>query len=253
MSNDIKWILCSDVHFPLHDPRKVNLFMKVLKWFKPDAVDLLGDIDNADTTSRWSDGTTKEFSPVEDEGVKATREFLMDIRKTVGPDAECHFHDGNHGWTRHEAYLDRKAPTFLGLINPDLLYEYSRAGFEWHRYDQPPVHRYGDIYCHHGESISKHAGESVRNDVSSWGVSLMRGHSHRMGTYYKTYNLTGQTLRGYEIGHLCKEDKMEYTISKDWQAGFAIAHVENGVHPHVSLIEITNDFTCYVDGKKFSA
>jgi len=251
MTNDIKWLMVSDIHFPLHDQRKVELFLKVAKWFKPDAVDLLGDIDNADSTSRWADGGTGEFKGIEDEGVKDTRDFLVDLRKTVGMDAECHFHDGNHGWTRHEQYLDRKAPTFKEFITPDLLYEYSKVGFEWHRYDEAPVHRYGDMYAHHGESVSKHSAESVRNDVLNWGCSLVRGHSHRQGSYYKTYDLTGQKLRGFEIGHLCDENKMSYTITKDWQAGFAIAHVVND-YPHFSLVEIV-DYTCVVDGKRFAA
>lgn len=251
MSADIKWMMCSDVHFPLHSKRHVSLFMKVMKSFKPHAVDLLGDIDNADTTSRWADGTSQETAPIEDEGVKDTRDFLMDIRKLVGPDTECHFHDGNHGWTRHESYLDKKAPTFLGFVTPDTLYEYSRAGFEWHRYDEPPVKRFGDMYAHHGESISKHAGESVRNDCLNWGVSLIRGHSHRIGQYNKTWDLTGQRLRGYEIGHLCDTTKMDYCIAKDWQPGFAIAHIFDD-KPHIQVIQI-HDNTCVVDGKRFAS
>ena len=60
--NDLKWLMVSDVHFPRHDPRKVELWFKVLKWLKPDAVDLLGDIDDADSTSRWADGKPLESS-----------------------------------------------------------------------------------------------------------------------------------------------------------------------------------------------
>ncbi len=251
MNNDLKWMMVSDVHFPRHDPRKVELFLKVMKWFKPDAVDLLGDIDDADSTSRWAADKPLEMSiSLEDGGVRETRQFLKDIRKIV-PNADCHFHDGNHGWTRHGEYLAKKAPQFLELVTPDTLYDYSNAGFEWHNWNEPPVQRFGDIYGHHGESISKHAGESVRNDVNNWGVSLVRGHSHRMGAYFQTYNLSGQELRGYEIGHLCDEDQMDYSIQKNWQAGFAVAHVVND-YPHMQLIQI-HDYTCVVDGKIFQA
>jgi len=253
MTNDLKWMMVSDIHFPRHDPRKVELFMKVLKWFKPDAVDLLGDIDDADSTSRWAAEYPAEFSiPVSDGGVTGTRDFLADLRRVAGPEAELHFHDGNHGWTRHGDYLAKKAPAFLEFITPDSLYEYKKHGINWHEYNEPPVKRYGDMYGHHGESISKNAGESVRNDVNNWGVSLVRGHSHRMGSYYQTYNITGQELRGYEIGHLCDEDKMDYSIQKNWQAGFAVAHVVND-YPHMQLIQITRDYVCVVDGKRFEA
>jgi hypothetical protein len=182
--------------------------------------------------------------------VEGTRKFLQDIRAIV-PKADCHFHDGNHGWTRHGDYLAKKAPAFLDVVTPDSLYEYSKVGFEWHLYQDPPVKRFGDIYAHHGESISKHSGESVRNDVNNWGVSLVRGHSHRMGAYFQTYNLSGQELRGYEIGHLCDEDQMDYSIQKNWQPGFAVAHVVND-YPHIQLIQI-HDYTCVVDGKVFTA
>lgn len=251
MTNDLKWMMVSDVHFPRHDPRKVELFLKVMKWWKPDAVDLLGDIDDADSTSRWaSDKPLEESVSIMDGGVLETREFLADIRKIV-PNADCHFHDGNHGWTRHGDYLSKKAPSFLDFVTPDSLYEYSKHGFNWHLYQEPPVKRFGDLYAHHGESISKHSGESVRNDVQNWGVSLVRGHSHRMGSYFQTYNLSGQELRGFEIGHLCDESQMDYSIQKNWQAGFAVAHVVND-YPHVQLIQITRDYTCVVDGKIFN-
>ena len=253
MTNDLKWMMVSDVHFPRHDPRKVELFLKVMKWFKPDAVDLLGDIDDADSTSRWASDYPAEFSiPVSDGGVQGTKEFLHQINKIV-PRADKHFHDGNHGWTRHGDYLARKAPAFLEYITPESLYDYKNAGFEWHDYDRAPVKRFGDIYAHHGESVSKNAGESVRNDVANWGVSLVRGHSHRMGTYFHTYSITGQKLRGFEIGHLVDIDKMDYTIAKNWQAGFAIAHVVNDF-PHMQLIQINeDDMSCVVDGKLFMA
>jgi len=251
MGNDLKWIVVSDIHFPRHDPRKVELFMKVMKYVKPDAIDLAGDIDDADSTSRWAEGTPASVVSIEDGGVRGTRDFLGELRNG-NPDADIHFHDGNHGWTRHESYLEKRAPAMLDLITPDTLYQYKDKGIEWHRYNEPPVRRFGDMFVHHGESISKHAAESVRNDCLNFGVSLIRGHSHRQGIYNKTYDLTGKILEGYEIGHLTDESQMDYTTSHDWQAGFLVANVENGVRPFCQLIRI-HDYTCYVNGKKFQA
>ena len=172
---DIKWLFASDIHFPKHDPRMVALWMDVLKYLKPQAVDLLGDIDDADSTSRWAEGTSRAGTSLEDAGVADTRRFLEDIHSVV-PKADKHFHDGNHGWYRHAKFLDKNAPQVLDYITPDTLYEYNKSKFEWHLYDQPPVKRYGDIYAHHGEAISMHSGESVKKDVHSFGVSMIRGH-----------------------------------------------------------------------------
>lgn len=256
MSNDLKWLFCSDVHFPYHDKRSVGLWMKVLKWWKPDAVDLLGDIDDADSTSRWATGWEATMS-IMDGGVTDTKNFLSDIHAIV-PDADKHFFDGNHGWYRHEKYLLKNAPAMTGLIDPEVMYGSKEANFAFHKYEEPPLKRYGDIYCHHGDSISKHAGESVRNDVLNWGVSLMRGHSHRLGNYNITYPITGQALRGFEIGNLADHRLMDYDRSPNWQHGFAIGHVDkssDGVEKaHIQLVEIHHDengYVCYVDGKKF--
>lgn len=247
--SDVKWLLASDVHFPRHNPRMVSLWMDVLKWMKPDAIDLLGDIDDADSTSRWAEGTSRSTIALKDDGVIHTRNFLADIRGAAKK-ADLHFHDGNHGWFRHEKYFDKNAPKALEFITADTLYEYSKVGFEWHTYGEPPVKRFGDVYGHHGESISKHAGESVRNDVMSWGVSLVRGHSHRMGTYAIDYPLTGHKMRGWEIGHMCEVSKMTYDRAPNWQSGFAYALVD-GENVHMNLVEIHPDYSCYVAGKLF--
>lgn len=252
MTNDHKAVFVSDVHIPYHDKRKLDLFFKVLKWFKPNSVDLVGDIDDACATSRWSDGTAEEALAALPTYIHLVHNFFDDIRKAL-PDADIHFHSGNHD-IRHFDYIEKKAPAFHGLITPESLWKISDYGMVYHAYTAPPVKRFGDLYVHHGMSISKHAAESVRNDIDTFGVSLIRGHSHRLGSYYKTYELTGQKLRGWEIGHMTdiNSEGMAYTNSKNWQSGFAIAHVYKD-YPLVSLIEITDDYKAMVDGKLFSA
>jgi len=74
--------------------------------------------------------------------------------------------------------------------------------------------------------------------------------------------LRNETLRGYEIGHMCdeKSEGFKYTSVHNWQKGFMIGHIEGGSTatkdgwwPHLQLVEISPDYTCYIDGKKFSA
>lgn len=252
MSNDIKWLFASDVHFPRHDARLVSLWFDVLKWMKPQAIDLLGDIDDADGTSRWASGTSREGFSMDDQGVKLTRKFLADIHKKA-PNADKHFHDGNHGWFRHKKWLDKNDLEHLqdGTYTPETIYEAKDSGFEWHEYDRAPVRRYGEIFAHHGSAISKHSAESVRNDVMNWGVSLIRGHSHRQGVYKYSYPLENKTVRGWEIGHLCDPYKAaeEYDVAPNWQAGFAVGLV-HGDQVFIDLVEI-QDYKAKVFGKVF--
>jgi hypothetical protein len=60
-----------------------------------------------------------------------------------------------------------------------------------------------------------------------------------------------QDLVGYEIGHLCDVTQMKYSSVHDWQPGFAIGHVVDGI-PHIQLIRI-QDYTAVVDGITFRA
>lgn len=250
---DIKWLMCSDVHFPRHDERLVSLWMQVLKSVKPQAVDLLGDIDDAEETGRWAQGTSIEGFSLGQQGIQQTRQFLKDIHETV-PKADKHFHDGNHGWNRHKKWLDKNAPQTLNdqVYTPEVLYEAKDSGFEWHEYEDAPVHRYGDIYAHHGDSISKHSGESVRNDCLNWGVSVVRGHSHRLGRWEQTWPIDGRSLRGFEAGNLCSPEKMKYDRSPNWQSGFLFGLVSEEGEVLITPVEIRN-YTCAIGTKIFRA
>lgn len=56
-----KWLFVGDLQIPYHDKRAVDLFLKVAKAWKPDAIDFVGDIDDQLEYSSFSDGTTDEF------------------------------------------------------------------------------------------------------------------------------------------------------------------------------------------------
>jgi hypothetical protein len=264
MSNDLKWMLGSDFHFPFHEPRYVDLWFKVMKWYKPDVIDYLGDISDQDCYARFTDGRSNEFLntikdatvtgvlPIVVEQEKITREFYAKTRK-MNPDAELFSALGNHD-IRVFDYADKKLPDLLEHITPEALWDFKNLGYDYIYYSDLPKKRFGDIHVHHGVAISKHAGESVRSDIENFGVSIVRGHSHRHGSYFRTYELRDEILRGYEIGHMSdvRSDGMSYTNVHNWQPGFATAHIVNG-YPHITPIHITSDFTCMVDGKLFSA
>src|SRR5574338_42162 len=266
MSNDLKWMLSSDQQIPYHDPRARELWFKVMKWFKPDVVDYLGDTSDQFCFASYQEGLTTEFLnqlSAEDrvEGYlskvigeeKDTKEFYAQTRK-MRPDAEIFCALGNHD-IRVFKYTDKKLPDILEQVTPEALWDFKNLGIEYIHYDDIPKHRFGDIFVHHGICALAESGASIKSDMNSLGVSFIRGHSHRLAAYYKSYELRKETLRGYEIGHMCKVDSpgFKYSQVHNWQQGFAIAHIENGTWPHIQLIEISPDYTCFVDGKLFSA
>jgi hypothetical protein len=282
MTNDLKWMLSSDQQFPYQDRRTLDLYFKVMKWFKPDVVDLVGDQSDQFCFSRWSEGRPAEFleqikraSKEEDAdpfaGIlelsqseeKPVAEFYAQHRKML-KDSEIFVSLGNHD-IRAFDYFEKKIPEMMEQITPESLWRLDSLGIDYIYYNDRPKHRYGGVHVHHGMSISKHAGESVRNDVDNFGISLARGHSHRLATFNRSYPLrnngAGETIRGWELGHMMDihHEGASYDNVHNWQQGFAIGHIESGkdtfdgYYPHIQLVEVSPDYTCFVDGKKFSA
>ena len=268
MTNDLKWMLSSDQQFPYQDDKMIELWFKVMKWFKPDVVDYLGDTDDQACYSKYTEGRSAEFLkmykdnngdqivPLMKHEAKLAKEFYTRTRQ-VAKKAQLFSALGNHD-IRVFDYVDAKLPDHIEFVTPESLWGLDSLGYDYIYYNEPPKLRFGDIHVHHGNAISQNAGESVRKDVDNFGVSIILGHSHRAGVYFNTYELRnggrGETLRGYEIGHMCDEKSkgMMYTNNHNWQKAFAIAHIENGIYPHIQLIHVSPDYTCVVDGKKFS-
>lgn len=265
LSADLKWALSSDQQIPYQDDRALSLWWQVLKWFKPDVVDYLGDTSDQFCFSRYQEGTTKDFMKslpndtaaldmlkyVQNEE-KDTAEFYAKTRKML-PKAQLFSALGNHD-IRVFNYADKHMQEILDQLTPESLWGLDSLGIDYIFYDEPPKHRFGDIYVHHGIAALSESGASIKSDIDKFGVSMIRGHSHRLGTYYKTYELKNETVRGYEIGHMCRVDSdgFKYSQFHNWQQGFALAWV-HGEQVHIELVEIRPDYTCVAAGKHFSA
>ena len=265
MSNDLKWMLSSDQQFPYQDDKMIALWFKVMKWFKPDVVDYLGDTDDQACYSKYTEGKSAEFLnyhksdskdlivPMMRHEAKGARDFYAKTREML-PDAQLFSALGNHD-IRIFNYVDAKLPEYISEVTPESMWSLDSLGYEYIYYNELPKRRFGDIHVHHGLSIA--AGGAVRKDMEDLQISLIRGHSHRIASHMVTYELRnngeGETLRGYEIGHMCdeKSDGMKYSQHHDWQKGFAVAHIVND-YPHIQMIHIAPDYSCVVDGKVFT-
>jgi hypothetical protein len=286
MSDTFKWAFVGDLQIPYHDKRAVELFMKVMKAWKPDAIDIVGDIDDQLEYSTFSDGTTDEFFnqlknnqrlnekliataakddptlipklepvnplPFVKANADGAREFYTAIRNQH-KDADIHSSLGNHD-IRVFNYIDKKAPDYIKEVTPNMLWGLDDLGITWRLYSDPPFERFANIYVHHGATTTT-TGLAVKSDIENYNISLVRGHDHRGGVVYKSYPLTGQSLVGMGTGHLCDPSSygMKYTINPSWEKGFGIAHVtDNKAHLQFVPIRRTDKgLTCIVDGKVF--
>lgn len=282
MTDVKKWAFVGDLQIPYHDPRAVALFMKIMKAWKPDYIDVVGDIDDQLEYSTFSDGTTDEFFnqlkkekklkieladgevreetdaefhrrlsplPFVRENAAGAREFYTDLR-ALAKNADIHASLGNHD-IRVFKYIDKKAPDYIEEVNPNMLWGLDDLGITWRDYDLPPLERFAGIHVHHGATTTT-TGLAVKNDIELYNVSLVRGHDHRGGVVYKSYPMTGNSLAGMGTGHLCDTSGygLKYTINPSWEQGFGIAYVVDG-KAHLQFIPM-RDYTCVVDGKVFT-
>lgn len=277
-----KWAFVGDLQIPYHDQRAVSLFFKVMKAWKPDAIDIVGDIDDQLEYSSFSDGTTDEFfsqlkanqkvndkalaaleknpdlptpdlAPVDPlplvrENAEGAKQFYTDLR-AQHKDADIHASLGNHDM-RVFKYIDKKSPENIEHITPNFLWGLDDLGITWREYDLPPFERFAGIHVHHGKTVSS-AGLAVKNDIEEYNISLVRGHDHRGGVVYKSFPLSGLSLAGMGTGHLCKPGTygLSYTVNPAWEQGFGVAYVLDG-KAHLNFIPM-RDYTVVLDGKVF--
>lgn len=242
MTDVFKWAFVGDLQIPYHDKRAVDLFLKVMKAWKPDAIDVVGDIDDQLEYSSFSDGTTDEFFNQVKANLKETQKVDEKKKKAAelgkpelaegleypdgllnplpfvkaNADGAREFYttlrkqhpkaDIHASLGNHEMrvfkYIDRKAPEVIGHVTPEFLWGLDNLGITWKMYDVPPHERFAGIYVHHGATTST-TGLAVKSDIENYNISLVRGHDHRGGVVYKSFPLTKNSLVGMGTGHLC--------------------------------------------------
>ena len=268
-----KFMIGSDFHFPGQDDRAVDLWFQVMKYFRPDEIDLVGDITDGTSYSRHAADSSQEFINLygfekgEDKQYDAkaivekireieqpAKDFILKNRQTAKK-ANIHVYEGNHDWVRILTYFDKHCPEVLELLTPEDLFGITKAKATYHKYKDLPTERYGGIHFHHGDVVAQNGGESVKKLMDKYSVSMVTGHIHRSAIIKKTYQLKNETHIGIELGHFVDVDNplFNYSPYKNWQQGFALGHVDENNRAHVQLIDITPEYVCYVNGKMFQA
>lgn len=257
----MKWGFVGDLQIPYQDSRAVALFFQVMKSWRPDAIDIVGDIDDQLEYSSFSDGTTDEFFskmkkeenpdplPFIKANADGAREFYAAIR-SQHKKADIHASIGNHD-IRVFKYIDKKAPDHKEFVTPEFLWGLDNVGITYRMYVEPPLKRFAGVHVHHGATTSD-TGLAVRGDIEKYNISLVRGHDHRGGVVHKAYPMSNTNLVGMGTGHLCDPAAygLQYTINHSWELGFGIGHVENN-EAHLQFIHISPEYTCVVDGRRF--
>jgi hypothetical protein len=174
MAEPLKVVYWPDTHVPYHSEQAVETALKIVHWFKPDIVNILGDFLDYDPCSRHiresvvhkaSVDMAKEF----DEGNKLFDRLTKHCQNVV-------YHEGNHE-NRAYTYIDQN-PAVRGLVEVDKGLQFKerrKAGYKIKHLQYNECHRIGNLYSTHGlYTTQNHAAKHV----SSFGRNLIYGHIH---------------------------------------------------------------------------
>jgi UDP-2,3-diacylglucosamine pyrophosphatase LpxH len=223
------WAVLNDLQIPFHDVKVVDLVLAFIDDLKPHGVVLNGDVvDCYELSTYVRDPLTRAGLDIEIRGAGR----LMD--RLARSTSERVWIGGNHE-DRLRRYLWRNAQALRLDADTEFerLFRLGEYGFTWKPYGD--LIRLGKLTVTHGSLVRTHSAYTAKVHYEKYGTSVLIGHTHRLGIYYRT-NATG-VYAAYENGCLCRLDP-EYVIYPDWQQGFSVVHVEENGYFHVQQIPI---------------
>ncbi len=231
------WVITNDWQIPFHDEPVLDLVIDFIRDLKPYGIILNGDIIDAYQLSEFSK------DPLEKSNVVTEQRIVRKYMGKLESIKEKWWHGGNHE-DRLRRYIWNHAPKFAGLEEMTFthLFHLKDHGFQWKEYGG---YQYlGKLMVTHGSLVSKHSGQTGRAHMEKYGTSILVGHTHRLGVYYR------RDVRGihaaYENGCLCQLNP-EYDQFPNWMQGFSVVHVDDGGFFNVQQIPII-DRKCFFYG-----
>ena len=212
-----------DLQVPYHDARFVGAMAQAISDLKEkgDRVLTIGDEMDMQTISRWSAGTPTEYEKSIGRDRDTTVQVLRDLQVTDTLRS-------NHT-DRLYTQIMRRSPGLLGLPELELenFLRLPELGITFHRKGWRLAD--GWIALHGDEAgLSQIAGTTSGNLTKKTGLSVINGHTHRLGMQPHTFSIDGQitrTLFGIEVGHAMDIRKALYAKTHNWQQGWCVLHI----------------------------
>ena len=212
-------VFISDLQVPYEDKRAVEAVASWIDEVKPDMVATVGDEIDLPSISRWERGGEGEWS----------RRIGKDRDRTVevlGMLKVQHAIRSNHT-DRLLTALKTRLPGLIGLPELELptFLRFPELGITYH--DKPwSFHR--DWLLMHGDEkgVRAQAGATAAGLSAKTGMSIVCGHSHRLGLIPASESWNGKVTKirwGFETGNLMDLKQAGYTGGiASWQQGFGI-------------------------------
>ena len=218
-----KKIVClSDQHIPYLDKKAHKVTLKLMNDIKPDEIILLGDLIDLWQISKFIKDPAREMTLKDD--CSQAKEYLTELRDTF-PNAGFVYLFGNHE-DRLRKYIWTYSPALSNFIYLEDELNLDNLKIQYYKSDTD-IHREGILLFTHGTMVSQESAMTARRMLQKYGMSIIHGHSHRLGSHYKT-RIEG-TLGAWENGCQCdralaKEWRMGFP---DWQTGFSMVSMKD--------------------------
>ena len=241
-------IVMPDIHVPYQDDRAIEPVLKCIRDLKPDKIVQLGDFYDFYDLSKF-DKDPNRVNGLQEE-IDAGKKLWMLIHQ-ASPKSELIMLEGNHE-SRLQSYL-KKNPEMHSLrsLKLDNIIEVKDLGVKVFGADKDYMLNESLLLTHgakdDGCRLSQFAGYSAKMNLDRKNISMVHGHTHRMGSSMRT-DYSGLKV-AYEIGCLCSL-KPEYMKNPNWQQGFAVIHYGKRFF-NVQAIPITKDYNFYYGGKLY--
>lgn len=238
-------LVINDTHEPYSEPRLIRSVLDAAADVGVSQIVHAGDAVSFDAISlKYKADPRDKPRTVKQECERVRTRMFGPLRKQF-PKAKIVWLKGNHE-ERLDKFVIAKCPELrdLGELSVESLVGVKDLEIE--------VHPYGDLiriaphlYATHGDLVRKHSGETARAMSDKTGLSVIHGHTHRLGSYYLT-NSRG-TIGAWENGCLCKKDPPYIRGVPNWQHGFSLVY-STPSRFHVVQVPIT-DGRFILDGK----
>lgn len=228
-------MIMPDLHAPDHDPVALGGFLDALEILQPDELVIIGDFIDCKAPARWSKQTAAEYANTLPGELAAGRLVLREIRSVF--DGAIAFIPGNHE-ARINTYVNTYAPAVSGLVPslPELLdFDGFDVRYYPSTYDVAP-----GVLAIHGKALSSvlgAAGQSAFKERTRHGMSIVQGHSHRLGLGFDHQERDRFWM---ECGHLTSAAALGYMDfdHANWQQGFGLLHIRGDqVFPTIHRID----------------
>lgn len=214
-----KILAIPDIHFPDHDPKSLEIVKYIAKNDDWDQIVILGDMLDMQVLSDFNKSPDIVYT-----GMKKELDLgkdLLGFLRHYNPKAKIVYIQGNHE-AREDRYLIKRAPELIGRVDYKKDLGLDKLGVVFVQ----DMYQTGMLGWTHGKYVRSHSSYSAKAHFDKYLMSMVHGHTHRLGEYYITNPIT--TYAVHELGCLIKfypkyaEEKGCY----NWQQGFGVVYVD---------------------------